>query len=97
MKLLYLPAAATKIKVDMSDFEDAKDKIYMGPERRSMVMTDEEKRATAYHESGHAIVAETLDFTDPVHKVTIMPRGRALGLTWQLPERDRIRCIKTKC
>ena len=83
-----------KIKVDMSDFEDAKDKIYMGPERRSMVMTDEEKRATAYHESGHAIVAETLDFTDPVHKVTIMPRGRALGLTWQLPERDRISLYK---
>ena len=83
-----------KIKVDMSDFEDAKDKIYMGPERRSMVMTDEEKRATAYHESGHAIVAESLDFTDPVHKVTIMPRGRALGLTWQLPERDRISLYK---
>ncbi|PIT58107.1 cell division protein FtsH [Snodgrassella alvi] len=79
-----------KTKVDMSDFEDAKDKIYMGPERRSMVMHEDEKKATAYHESGHAVVAETLDFTDPVHKVTIMPRGRALGLTWQLPERDRI-------
>lgn len=83
-----------KTKVDQSDFEDAKDKIYMGPERRSMVMTDEEKRATAYHESGHAVVAESLDFTDPVHKVTIMPRGRALGLTWQLPERDRISLYK---
>lgn len=79
-----------KTKVDMSDFEDAKDKIYMGPERRSMVMHEDEKKATAYHESGHAIVAESLDHTDPVHKVTIMPRGRALGLTWQLPERDRI-------
>lgn len=79
-----------KTKVDMSDFEDAKDKIYMGPERRSMVMHEDEKKATAYHESGHAVVAETLDYTDPVHKVTIMPRGRALGLTWQLPERDRI-------
>lgn len=79
-----------KIKVDMSDFEDAKDKIYMGPERRSMVMHEDEKRATAYHESGHAVVAESLEGTDPVHKVTIMPRGRALGLTWQLPERDRI-------
>ncbi|WMY91614.1 ATP-dependent zinc metalloprotease FtsH [Snodgrassella communis] len=79
-----------KTKVDMSDFEDAKDKIYMGPERRSMVMHEDEKKATAYHESGHAVVAETLEFTDPVHKVTIMPRGRALGLTWQLPERDRI-------
>lgn len=79
-----------KSKVDMGDFEDAKDKIYMGPERRSMVMHEDEKKATAYHESGHAVIAEVLDFTDPVHKVTIMPRGRALGLTWQLPERDRI-------
>ena len=83
-----------KIKVDQSDFEDAKDKIYMGPERRSMVMYEDEKRATAYHEAGHAIVAESLPFTDPVHKVTIMPRGRALGLTWQLPERDRISMYK---
>lgn len=83
-----------KIKVDHSDFEEAKDKIYMGPERRSMVMHEDEKRATAYHESGHAIVAESLEGTDPVHKVTIMPRGRALGLTWQLPERDRISMYK---
>ena len=83
-----------KTKVDQSDFEDAKDKIYMGPERRSMVMHEDEKRATAYHESGHAIVAESLQGTDPVHKVTIMPRGRALGLTWQLPERDRISMYK---
>nr|WP_255758821.1 ATP-dependent zinc metalloprotease FtsH [Neisseria lisongii] len=83
-----------KTKVDQSDFEDAKDKIYMGPERRSMVMHEDEKRATAYHEAGHAIVAESLPFTDPVHKVTIMPRGRALGLTWQLPERDRISLYK---
>ncbi|WP_373762115.1 ATP-dependent zinc metalloprotease FtsH, partial [Neisseria dentiae] len=66
-----------KVKVDQSDFEDAKDKIYMGPERRSMVMHEDEKRATAYHEAGHAIVAESLEYTDPVHKVTIMPRGRA--------------------
>jgi cell division protease FtsH len=75
--------------VEMIDFERAKDKLYMGPERKSMVMTEEEKRATAYHESGHAIVAECLPGTDPVHKVTIMPRGRALGVTWQLPERDQ--------
>jgi cell division protease FtsH len=75
--------------VEMQDFEKAKDKIYMGPERKSMVMTEDEKRATAYHESGHAIVAEMLPGTDPVHKVTIMPRGRALGITWQLPERDK--------
>lgn len=83
-----------KVKVDQSDFEDAKDKIYMGPERRSMVMHEDEKRATAYHEAGHAVVAESLEYTDPVHKVTIMPRGRALGLTWQLPERDRISMYK---
>ena len=75
--------------VEMLDFERAKDKIYMGPERKSMVMTEDEKRATAYHESGHAIVAEMLPGTDPVHKVTVMPRGRALGVTWQLPERDQ--------
>jgi cell division protease FtsH len=74
--------------VEMIDFERAKDKLYMGPERKSMVMSEDEKRATAYHESGHAIVAEILPNTDPVHKVTIMPRGRALGVTWQLPERD---------
>ena len=75
--------------VEMIDFERAKDKLYMGPERKSMVMTEDEKRATAYHESGHAIVAEMLPGTDPVHKVTVMPRGRALGVTWQLPERDQ--------
>jgi cell division protease FtsH len=75
--------------VEMIDFERAKDKLYMGPERKSMVMTEDEKRATAYHESGHAIVAEMLEGTDPVHKVTVMPRGRALGVTWQLPERDQ--------
>lgn len=75
--------------VEMIDFERAKDKLYMGPERKSMVMTEDERRATAYHESGHAVVAETLEGTDPVHKVTIMPRGRALGVTWQLPERDQ--------
>jgi cell division protease FtsH len=76
--------------VEMRDFEKAKDKIYMGPERVTMVMSEDEKRATAYHESGHAIVAEILPNTDPVHKVTVMPRGRALGVTWQLPERDRL-------
>ncbi len=75
--------------VEMLDFERAKDKLYMGPERKSMVMTEDEKRATAYHESGHAVVAEMLPGTDPVHKVTVMPRGRALGVTWQLPERDQ--------
>jgi cell division protease FtsH len=73
----------------MSDFEKAKDKIMMGAERRSIVMPEEERRNTAYHESGHAIVARMLPKTDPVHKVTIIPRGRALGVTMQLPEGDR--------
>jgi len=75
--------------VDMSDFEKAKDKIIMGAERRSIVMPEEERRNTAYHESGHAVVARMLPKTDPVHKVTIIPRGRALGVTMQLPEGDR--------
>ena len=75
--------------VEMVDFERAKDKIIMGAERRSLVMPEEERRNTAYHESGHAIVAKMLPKTDPVHKVTIIPRGRALGVTMQLPEQDR--------
>jgi len=74
----------------MQDFEDAKDKIYMGPERKSAVMREEERRNTAYHEAGHAVVAKVLPKADPVHKVTIMPRGMALGVTWQLPEFDRV-------
>ena len=82
-------ARASKRLVDMDDFEKAKDKILMGAERRSMVMNDEEKRNTAYHESGHAVVAKLVPKSDPVHKVTIIPRGRALGLTMQLPEEDR--------
>jgi cell division protease FtsH len=75
--------------VEMIDFEKAKDKIMMGAERRSMVMTEDERRNTAYHESGHALVAKLLPKSDPVHKVTIIPRGRALGVTMQLPEEDR--------
>ncbi len=75
--------------VDMVDFERAKDKIMMGPERKSMVMPEEERRNTAYHEAGHALVARLLPKTDPVHKVTVIPRGRALGVTMQLPETDR--------
>ena len=74
--------------VDMNDFELAKDKIMMGAERKSMVMTEDEKRNTAYHESGHALVAKLMPKSDPVHKVTIIPRGRALGVTMQLPEED---------
>src|SRR5216683_1111111 len=77
-------ARSNKRLVDMDDFERAKDKIIMGAERRSMVMPEEERRNTAYHESGHAVVARLLPKTDPVHKVTIIPRGRALGVTMQL-------------
>ena len=82
-------ARRNKRVVDMQDFEDAKDKIYMGPERKSAVIREEERKATAYHESGHAVVAKLLPKADPVHKVTIMPRGWAGGLTWQLPEHDK--------
>ncbi len=82
-------ARRNKKLVDMQDFEDAKDKIIMGAERKSMVMREDERRNTAYHESGHAIVARLLPNSDPVHKVTIIPRGRALGVTMQLPEEDR--------
>jgi cell division protease FtsH len=82
-------ARGNKRLVDMEDFEKAKDKIMMGAERRSMVMSEEEKRNTAYHESGHAVIAKLMPKSDPVHKVTIIPRGRALGLTMQLPEQDR--------
>ncbi|MFY2028092.1 ATP-dependent zinc metalloprotease FtsH [Achromobacter xylosoxidans] len=82
--------------VDMSDFEKAKDKIIMGAERRSIVMPEEERKNTAYHESGHAIVARMLPKTDPVHKVTIIPRGRALGVTMQLPETDRYSMDKSR-
>ncbi|MFM1781905.1 MAG: cell division protein [Pseudomonadota bacterium] len=89
-------ARRNKRTVDMQDFEDAKDKIFMGPERKSMVMREEERMNTAFHESGHAVVAKLLPHADPVHKVTIMPRGWALGLTWQLPEFDRISNYKNK-
>ena len=82
-------ARRNKRLVDMLDFESAKDKIMMGAERKSMVMSEEEKKNTAYHESGHAVVAKLLPKSDPVHKVTIIPRGRALGVTMQLPEEDR--------
>jgi cell division protease FtsH len=82
-------ARKNKRLVDMDDFEMAKDKVIMGAERRSLVMPEEERRNTAYHESGHAVVAKLLPKTDPVHKVTIIPRGRALGVTMQLPTEDR--------
>jgi cell division protease FtsH len=82
-------ARANKRLVDMDDFERAKDKIVMGAERRSIVMPEHERKNTAYHEAGHTVVAKLMPKTDPVHKVTIIPRGRALGVTMQLPEQDR--------
>jgi len=89
-------ARSNKRFVEMDDFEAAKDKIMMGAERRSVVMPEEERRNTAYHESGHAVVAKLLPKTDPVHKVTIIPRGRALGLTMQLPSEDRYSMDKNR-
>jgi cell division protease FtsH len=84
-----IAARKSRRMVTMAEFEDAKDKVLMGAERRSMVMTEEEKRLTAYHEAGHALVGLDMDGCDPLHKVTIIPRGRALGVTMSLPERDR--------
>jgi len=84
-----LAARKGKRLIAMKEFEEAKDKVMMGAERKSMVMTEEEKRATAHHEAGHALVSLHVDGCDPLHKVTIIPRGRALGVTWNLPERDR--------
>src|SRR5256884_350025 len=84
-----LAARLNKTAVELKDFEFAKDKVLMGVERKSMVLTEQEKRTTAYHEAGHALMAKLLPGTDPVHKVTIIPRGRALGVTMQLPVDDR--------
>ena len=89
-------ARRNKRFVEMDDFESAKDKIMMGTERKSMIMPEEERRNTAYHESGHALVARLMPKTDPVHKVTIIPRGRALGLTMQLPSEDRYSLDKVR-
>ena len=88
-------ARLNKMKVDMADFEHAKDKVMMGSERRSLVLSEEEKRVTAYHEAGHALVASMLAEADPLHKVTIIPRGMALGLTQQLPLEDRYTYART--
>ena len=85
-----LAARNDKSQLDMSDFEMAKDKVLMGPERRSMIISDSDKRVTAYHEAGHALVGKMMKGSDPIHKVTIIPRGRALGLTQQLPAEDRL-------
>jgi cell division protease FtsH len=84
-----LAARKDKNTVEMQDFDDAKDKVLMGVERRSMVISDEEKKNTAYHEAGHTLVAKLTPGTDPVHKVSIIPRGRALGVTMQLPIEDK--------
>ncbi len=84
-----LAASADKDSVEMSDFETAKDKVMMGTERRSMVMTEKDRKLTAYHEAGHALVGLNLPESDPLHKITIIPRGRALGVTMNLPERDK--------
>jgi len=91
-----LAARRSKRVVTMAEFEDAKDKVMMGAERRSMVMTDEEKRLTAYHEGGHAVVSVSLPVSDPIHKATIIPRGRALGMVVRLPEGDRISLSREK-
>ena len=80
-----MAARKNKDEVDLSDLEAAKDKVLMGTERRSLIISEDEKRNTAYHEAGHALVAKLIPGTDPLHKVTIIPRGRALGLTQQLP------------
>jgi cell division protease FtsH len=92
-----LAARRNKRLVTQSEFEDAKDKVMMGSERRSMAMTEEEKLATAYHEAGHAIVNILVPGNDPLHKVTIIPRGRALGVTMSLPERDKLSYSKEWC
>ncbi len=92
-----LAARRNKRLVTQSEFEDSKDKVMMGAERRSMAMTEEEKLATAYHEAGHAIVNVVVPGNDPLHKVTIIPRGRALGVTMSLPERDKLSYSKEWC
>jgi cell division protease FtsH len=92
-----LAARRNKRLVTQQEFEDAKDKVMMGAERRSMIMTEEEKLATAYHEAGHALVNLLLPANDPLHKVTIIPRGRALGVTMSLPERDKLSYTKQWC
>jgi cell division protease FtsH len=89
-----LAARNDKDKLDRVDFEQAKDKVLMGPERRSLIISDKDKRVTAFHEGGHALVGKMMKGSDPVHKVTIIPRGRALGLTQQLPVEDRLNVSK---
>jgi len=92
-----LAARRGKRLVTMAEFEDAKDKVMMGAERRTLVMTDEEKKLTAYHEAGHALVALHMPASDPIHKATIIPRGRALGMVMRLPEKDQVSLTRAKC
>jgi len=92
-----LAARRSKRLVTMSEFEDAKDKVMMGAERRTLVMTEEEKKLTAYHEAGHALVALHQPASDPIHKATIIPRGRALGMVMRLPEKDQVSLTRAKC
>jgi cell division protease FtsH len=89
-------ARSNRDRVQIQDFESAKDKVFMGPERKSMIMSDKEKRNTAVHEAGHALVGKLLPGCDPVHKVSIIPRGQALGVTWSLPEEDKVNWYKKK-
>lgn len=91
-----LAARRDKRLVSMQEFEDAKDKVMMGAERKTMVMTDDEKKLTAYHEGGHALVAIHMPASDPIHKATIIPRGRALGMVMRLPERDQLSVTRDK-
>ncbi|NOZ33103.1 MAG: ATP-dependent metallopeptidase FtsH/Yme1/Tma family protein [Alphaproteobacteria bacterium] len=92
-----LAARRNKRFVTMAEFEDAKDKLMMGAERRTLVLTEEEKRLTAYHEAGHALLAVKMKASDPIHKATIVPRGRALGMVMRLPERDQVSLTREKC
>lgn len=92
-----LAARRSKRLVTMSEFEDAKDKVMMGAERRTLVMGEEEKKLTAYHEAGHALVALHMPASDPIHKATIIPRGRALGMVMRLPEKDQVSLTRAKC
>ena len=96
MKARSSPACRGKRVVTMSELEDAKDKVMMGAERRSMAMSDEEKKLTAFHEAGHAVIAITVEGSDPIHKATIIPRGRALGMVMRLPERDQLSLTRQK-
>jgi cell division protease FtsH len=91
-----LAARRNKRFVTMSEFEDAKDKLMMGAERRTLSLTEEDKKLTAYHEAGHALLAIKMDASDPIHKATIIPRGRALGMVMRLPERDQVSLTRRK-